>query len=906
MKGKLKAKRFSIARMRECAAAETMVFRTGLARKEVLVMITISGFGVEHAEHGCVTDNPHPRFSYAVQSDKPGVEISQARLTVGEWTGDASDQTSTVYAGAALKPFREYRASLDVRTRDGEHAHAEVAFETGRLNQVWQGRWISDADYDFTEKKVSPVPMVFRKSFACDGVKTIRKARLYATAMGVYEFSCDGKKVGDTYFAPGFTSYKTNLQYQTYDVTDMISDGISHTLLATVAGGWAVGSFVFTRKNRVSADRQALLAELRIEYTDGSVDIIGTDDSWEVSESGPVRMADLYDGETYDATMETGADGTRCPDWHNATLEKPRCQPKRIEADYGSGVVAHETLSPVSVTKREDGELVYDFGQNFAGVVRMRIANGKTGQTIVVRHAEILNRDGSLNTAFLRTAKATATYKCADAANFPQDVQEYSPRFTYMGFRYVGVKGISADDLQIEAVVLHSKLRRIGDFECSDERLNQLQHNIVWGAKSNFVDIPTDCPQRDERMGWTGDIAVFSPTACLNFDMTRFLEKWLKDVKAEQLKTGGIPNTVPVQGYGFPATMPKMAVDWWGDACVLVPWAVYRASGDDTVLRDMYDTMKRYVKACTFWAGLLSFGKSRYIWNTPSVLHFGDWIAPDVPKMSQWQGRAKWTATASLNNTSRTLAHVAQILGNAQDTQYYNDLADKVADAYCSILTDGNGKLANEFQTGYVLPLYLNMFPRSVRGKAVDNLVKLIESNDYRIGTGFPGTPYILFALADNGREDVAYRMLLNTQCPSWLYEVKMGATTIWERWDGLDENGECPIGDDGTDMMISYNHYASGAVGAFLYQRVAGIEAVDAAYRRFKVKPVVGGGLTWAKAHVDTPYGRVGSAWSLDGTHFSITVEVPVGTTCELTLPDGTTTTLRNGVHTVACETNA
>lgn len=866
-------------------------------------MITIVGLSVEHSERSCVTDNPHPRFSYAVRSDRSGVVVDSARLAIGDWTCEVDDQTAVVYGGKPLRPFTEYRVTLDVNTTDGEHAHAETTFETGRLDQGWQGRWISDAGYDFVEKKVSPIPMMFRKTFICDPTKSVRKARLYATAMGVYDFACDGNRIGDRYFAPGFTSYKTNLQYQTYDVTDMVGTGASHTLLATVAGGWAVGSFVFTRKNRVSADRQALLAELRIEYTDGSVEVIGTDASWEVSESGPVRMADLYDGETYDAMMNPGADGSRCKDWRYASLETLRFQPKRIEADYGAGVVAHEILAPVSVVHRVGGEFVYDFGQNFAGVVRIRIANGRAGQTVVVRHAEILNPDGSLNTAFLRTAKATATYTCADADGFPGGVQEYSPRFTYMGFRYVSVQGMAADDLQIEAIVLHSDLRPIGDFECSDNRLNQLQHNIVWGAKSNLMDIPTDCPQRDERMGWTGDIAVFSPTACLNFDMIRFLEKWLRDVKAEQLKTGGIPNTVPVQGYGFPATMPQMAIDWWGDACVLVPWAMYRSSGDATVLHDMYDTMKRYVKACRFWAGLIGFGKARYIWNTPSMLHFGDWVAPDVPKMSQWQKRAKWTATASLNNTSRTLARVAEVLGRNEDARTYDELADKVADAYCGVLTDGNGKLGNEFQTGYVLPLYLNMFPEAVRGNAVNHLVKLIEDNDYCIGTGFPGTPYILFALADNGREDVAYRMLLNTTCPSWLYEVGMGATTIWERWDGLDDNGECPIGDDGTDLMISYNHYASGAVGAFLYQRVAGIEAIEAAYRSFRVRPVLGGGLMWARAHVDTPYGRVGSDWSLDDGRFSITVEVPVGTTCELVLPNGTTMQLPDGVHTAACE---
>lgn len=426
------------------------------------------------------------------------------------------------------------------------------------------------------------------------------------------------------------------------------------------------------------------------------------------------------------------------------------------------------------------------------------------------------------------------------------------------------------------------------------------------GAKSNLVDIPTDCPQRDERMGWTGDIAVFSPTACYNFDMGRFLNKWMLDVKAEQFPGGGIPNTVPRCGYGFPATMPDMAVDWWDDACVLVPWAEYRARGDVEILRKYYSVMKKYVKACTFWAGLLSTGKNKYIWHTPAVFHFGDWVAPDVPKMSQWQGRSKWTATASLRNTSALLAQIAGVLGERDDAAQYRELSEKVADAYCSILTDGNGKLLEEFQTAYVLPLYLDMFPSGeVKAKAADNLVKLVEKNNYCIGTGFPGTPYILFALTDNGHADTAYQMLLNTKCPSWLYEVKMGATTIWERWDGLDENGVCPIGDDGTDMMISYNHYASGAVGDFLYRRVLGLEAVEPGYKTFAVRPVLGGGLTWAKGSVRTPYGEACVDWSMKSGIFIVTIQVPVGTKCELTLPDGTKKVYPSGKYTETCPLN-
>lgn len=845
-------------------------------------MLEITRLTVEHLTADCVTDCPAPHIAFAVRSDRNGAQLTDAEQTVGDWsakvTGDG--QTGTTYKGPALLPFTTYSVQLAAKDDAGETAAASMTFETGRMETPWKGQWITDGDYHFTEAKVSPVPMVFRRKITTD--KPIARARLYATAMGIYEVELNGKKLGDRYFAPGFTSYKSYLQYQTYDVTPFMTG--HDTLTATVAGGWAVGSFVFTRKNRVTADRQALLAELRIEYEDGSVEVIGTDSSWQVTEDSPVRMADIYDGETYDATKETTG-------WHNAAPEMLKITPA-ITAEYGAPVKAHEVMRPMAITTAKDGEVIYDFGQNFAGVIHMKL-NGKAGQVITVRHAEILNPDGTLNTTFLRTAKATATYICRDGE------QEYSPRFSYMGFRYAGVKGIDPKELEIEAVALYSDVAQHGGFHCSDEMLNKLQSNITWSAKSNFVDIPTDCPQRDERMGWTGDINVFAPTALYNFELSRFLEKWLRDVKAEQLPTGGLPNTVPVQGYAFPATMPEMAVDWWGDACVNVPWALYEATGNVDILRAMYPTMQKYVKACRFWAGF-GIGKHRYIWHTPAVLHFGDWVAPDVPKMSQWQGRSKYTATASLCNTSGRLAKIARLLGKDEDAAQYETLSAKVADAYCSILTDGSGKAKDEFQTAYVLPLYLNMFPENVKAKAAENLVKLVEKNDYKIGTGFPGTPYILFALADSGHADTAFKMLLNTQCPSWLYEVRVGATTVWERWDGLDENGECPIGDDGTDQMISYNHYASGAVGAFLYRRVLGVEPVLPGYKLFKFAPLVGGGLTEADGTVGTPYGEIKAAWHIENDEMTAEITVPMGTACTVTLPGGVEQNLSSGSYTL------
>ena len=847
-------------------------------------MLRLRRFACEGLESGCVTDESRPRFSFAFESDRNGTSLREVALEVNGWTWRGAGQAAVRYDGAPLMPCTSYQARVCATDDAGESCEGTLEFETGLLGGTWDAQWISDASYHFDEKGVAPVPMVFRHSFPLGG--TVRRARLYATAMGIYDVELNGRRVGDRYFAPGFTSYGSTLQYQAYDVTEQL--GATNDLVVTVAGGWAVGPFSYTRKNRVTADRQALLLEVRVEFEDGTTQVLGTGEDWQVTEGGPCRMACFYDGETYDARV--ALDNAT---WRPATRETLRVSPALLAED-GAPVRAHEVMHPVSCTKVGD-ELIYDFGQNFAGVVDL-VIDGHDGQTVTVRHAEILKPDGTLNTDFLRTAKATLTYVCREGR------QEFSPRLTYMGFRYVAVRGVNEDSVEVRALALYSDLRATGEFGCSDERLNRLQENIVWSSKSNLMDIPTDCPQRDERMGWTGDIAVFAPTACYNFDMGRFLRKWLRDVRAEQYRTGGIPVTVPSQGFGFPTTIPPMAVDFWGDACVLVPWALYQAEGDVEVLRENFETMKRYVDACRFWAGF-GIGDYRYVWHTPSVLHFGDWVAPDVPKMSQWQGRSRWTATASLQHTSGLVARIAEVLGEKDDAEKYGRLSERVARAYRNVFTDGHGRLKQEFQTAYVLPIQFGMLEGDELRAAVARLAELVAQGGYRIGTGFPGTPYILFALADNGEKDTAFQMLECTSCPSWLYEVVHGATTIWERWDGLDENGNCPIGDDGTDIMISYNHYASGAVGDFLYRRVAGLEALEPGYRRSRVQPLVGGGLRSARGAVETPYGRLASSWKLDGTAFSLEVEVPLGTTCEVVLPDGATHEVGCGTYTFSCE---
>lgn len=810
------------------------------------------------------TDHLQPELAFALESDVPGTSLADATVTVCGQTFDCgNNQTGFPLKGLALQPFAEYPLEIWARDNHGQEAAVAASFRTGRLKLPWEASWITDKDYTFG-KKQSPVPMTFRKCFIIQ--KSIRRAYITATAIGIYELKLNGKKVGDRYFAPGFTSYKRNLQYQFYDVTEQLV--CSNTLIAVVAGGWAVGRFTYENKNKITAPRQALLLELIMEYTDGTAERVVTDNSWEVTRQGNYRKACLYDGETYDASVDLEAvswkhaDATRLPFHPEIALENSR-------------VICREILHPVSHFENSDGEIIYDFGQNFAGVVELRIW-GKAGQVITIHHAEVLEGD-RLYTASLRTAKAEIRYICKEGA------QTYSPRLTYMGFRYIAVTGIAPEALEVKARVLSSDFEESGDFSCSNARLNQLQSNIRWSALSNFVDIPTDCPQRDERQGWTGDIAVFASTACYNFGLSRFLEKWLKDMRIEQGRGGGIPTVIPIQG----CSTPVVAVACWGDSCILVPWAEYLTRGNTELLRRQYPCMKRYLKAVKFWASLSGFGQKKYIWKW--LFQFGDWCAPEG-YIKDWMAKGKWVATAYFANSCGLMAKIAAVLGETQDMIFYTDLREKICQAFRSILTDGSGNLLKDFQTGYVLLLYFDMEQGENRKTMAANLNRLVAEKDYHLSTGFTGTPYLLFALADNGYADTAYRVLMQDTCPSWLYCVKMGATTFWEQWNAITPDGKV--------RDPSMNHYAYGAVGDFLYRRVLGLEPLEGGCRYFRVKPVLGGGLSWAEGFTGTPYGKIQVRWDIQNGIFSVTVNVPVSTTCQLVLPSGKEFELHSGVH--------
>lgn len=842
-------------------------------------MLRISEIQIGHSHGYCITD-VRPNIRFSLESDIQCEAMDYAIISCGDWKIRTSDQINNVYLGEFL-PFTEYEVKIEVFGKSGERAIGYKAFRAGRLDTQWIGKWITDSAYSFPEK-ASPVPMIFKKSFMV--TKPIKRAWMNSTALGIYEICLNGEKVGEDYFAPGFTSYKHQIQYQTYDLTEILTK--ENTLSVTVAGGWAVGSFTYNRKSHISGDRQAFLGEIHIEYVDGTKEIIATDESWSVTEDGPVKMAEWYDGETYDASYDEGKATLRA-----ASITSPKGNPKLL-AQYGESVRALATMEPIEVFTATNGETIYDFGQNFAGVVSFRITDAKAGQTITFRHAELM-MDGDLFVKSLRTAKATMTYICKTGE------QTYSPRFTYMGFRYIGMSGIAPDAIEVKALVLHSDISEIGFFACSNPLLNRLNENIKWGGKSNFMDIPTDCPQRDERQGWTGDTAVFSSTACFNFDMSRFYDKWLLDVIAEQGIGGGIPMVVPKQGDAF----PPLATACWGDACVLVPWAEYLARGDKELLKRQYPSMKKFVKAARRWAFFFGIGPNKsYIWEKP--FQFGDWCAPEG-SAKEWMARGKWIATAYLANSCQIMSKAADILGRYEDVNYFEKLREKVIKAYRAVFTDGKGRLTEEFQSAYVLPLFFGMTEDDETKNMASNLARMLKENDYKIGTGFPSTPYLLFALSDYGYLEEAYKVLLQEECPGWLYEVKVGGTTCWERWDALKPDGTVNFGNETSEDdanfdggMVSFNHYSLGAVGDWLYRRIAGIEATSGGYKTFIVAPKPGGGISWADASIVTPYGKASVAWKIINGQFEMMVQVPVSTTCFVELPNGEKKELGSGEY--------
>jgi alpha-L-rhamnosidase len=861
-----------------------------------------------------------PRLSWWLPDGAARQEACQVRAATDAGThGDtgwvASEQSVLApWGGPPLHSGQRVTWQVRVRTDQGESDWSETAWvEAGLLEPGdWTAQWVSPAEPDRAPAGQRPA-MLLRGEFDLPGPVT--RARLYATAHGIYEAFLNGRRVGDAELTPGYTAYGQRLQVQAYDITALLRPG-RNALGAIVSDGWFRGQVGLPRSHDQWGTDLAFLAQVQATLADGSTvtagtGTAGTGPAWRSARSH-ITAADLIAGQSAD--LRHYQDGWDEPGFDDAAWDpagRPGLGYDRLVASPAPPVRRAAELPAVAVRPVPGGQ-VFDLGQNISGWARLRDL-GPAGTTLTLTHGEATGPDGDVTTAhldvrmpFLPAPLPAGQVDRVISAGRPG--QAFEPRHTTHGFRYVRVAGhprpLAAADLT--GVAVHTDLSRTGWFACSDERVSRLHEAAVWSLRGNACDIPTDCPTR-ERAGWTGDWQAFVPAAAFAFDVAGFSVKWLRDLAAEQWPGGLVANLAPSP----PAESAGSPLAWlngsagWGDAAVIVPWEIYRAYGDAGLLDEQWPSM-------TAWLGYVEQAAAsgrhpgraarypvprpheRYLWDTG--FHFGEWLEPGAdlgPAGLDALRRADHgaVATAYFARSAGLLSRIAAVTGRPAEAARYRDLAGRVRAAWQAEFARADGRLDPDTQATYARALAFGLLPEASRAAAASRLVALIRAGGSRLGTGFLSTPLLLPALADAGYLDVAYDLLLADTIPSWLYMIDQGATTLWERWDGMGADG-VPHG--------SLNHYARGAVITFLHRYVAGIALLDdfPGYRRFRVQPRPGGGITWARARHDSPYGRIESAWEAGPGGLRLSVTVPPGTTAEVVLPDGSRRDAAPGRH--------
>jgi alpha-L-rhamnosidase len=723
----------------------------------------------------------------------------------------------------------------------------------------WSAAMISPAD-DF-----AGAPLL-RAEFALeDGHGAVVSAELAVSSLGVFEVYVNGRAAGPDVLSPGWSSYEWRLRYRTYDVTGLLQP--TTVLGISLGNGWSRGRLGWNGKRAFYGDRLAVIAQLEVTYADGHRQLVSTDETWRAGPSATLAN-DLYDGQTIDARRAGDTwlrPGAALPGWGG--VETLEFDTSRLTPYVGPPVIRHESLRPVAIWPSPSGRTLVDFGQNLVGWLRFTVT-GEAGTEITIRHGEVLEH-GELGVRPLRSAQATDRFILSGGED------HFEPTKTFHGFRYAEISGWPAELTpdSLEAIVVYSDLRRTGHFECSDPMLNQLHRNVTWGLRGNFLDVPTDCPQRDERLGWTGDIAVFAPSAAYLYDVGAFLRDWLRDLAAEQQARDGlvpvvVPDVLKYENHPKVFTDPE-TVAIWSDAAVWVPWALWEASGDRVVLEDQYASMTahaRRVESLLSPAGL---------WDTGFQL--GDWLDPQAPPGDPFKVKADphVVATACFYRTACTVADTAEVLGLANDARHFRVLAGRVRAAFNQHYVAVDGTVRSDCATVYALAIVFGLLDELMTARAGDRLAVLVKENGYRISTGFAGTPYVTDALTQTGHLDDAYRLLLERECPSWLYPVMMGATTIWERWDSM-----LPDGTINPGQMTSFNHYALGAVADWIHRTIGGIAPLEPGYSKVLIAPQPGGGLSWATASLETAHGLVEVHWRETGPSLTIEAALPAGIT--------------------------
>lgn len=770
---------------------------------------------------------------------------------------------------------------------------APVTFLSGVIDNAWQAKFISaETEKDADNSKGTYI----RREISLE--KEVESASVYATAFGLYHFFINGQRIGTDEMTPGWTSYHKHLMYQTYDVTSLLKKG-ANVLGAHLGAGWYKGLMSFNHIRNIYGKQTAFLAELHVKYQDGSENVFSTDDNWRGTDS-PVIFSEIYDGEIYDARLEQPGWnhlGFNDKEWHSVQIISG--DTSILSPQYASKAGINDCLKPKRIFQTPKGETVVDFGQNMTGWIKFSV-NGKAGDRVILKCFEVLDREGNAYFANLRAAKEQIDYTCHGG-----DTEIYHPNFTYQGFQYAQIVSWPGTPRMenFVACTVHSVMEQTGFFECSNSDINQLQHNILWGLKGNFLDVPTDCPQRDERLGWTGDAQIFSRTACYLMNTYAFYEKWLQDVAADQTPEGGVPHVVPdvLTGYSEKDTFMNQGTDSataWADAAVVLPWSMYLTFGDTGIIHQQYDSMKKWIDF------MHSHADDKGIWHYK--LQFGDWVALDAEPGSYFGATPnELVCSAYYAYSTGLFAKMAKAIGREIDAAVYETRYRQIVQHYRNNFFDAKGNLIAQTQTAHVISLYFNLVADKYRAKIAKRLVELIRKEGGHLVTGFVGTPYICHALSQNGYIKEAWELLLKEDFPSWLYQVKHGATTIWEHWDGLKPDGTMWSAD-----MNSFNHYAYGAIGEWLYRAAAGLEIDEShpGYQNILFQPLFGEGISYVKASYESVYGKVEIHWQINENTGCVKIIVPVNTTAQLRLdnvseiiePDGLTfSLLKNGYET-------
>ncbi|MDO5575408.1 MAG: family 78 glycoside hydrolase catalytic domain [bacterium] len=840
------------------------------------------------------------QIGWQLEADRRGVFQKSYQVQLAEdcdfemllYDSDVVDSDESAHvqldlSAGLLSSMKRYWLRARVWTTQGEESHWQVSsFVTSLLsNQEWNAKFITiETEGDSQESR----GFYLRREFSTG--KQMKAAYVCSTALGLYHLYLNGKRISTDEMTPGWTSYRKHLLYQTYDVTQEIREG-RNVIGAMVGAGWYKGEMGFLHQRNNYGEVAAFSARLAVEYTDGSREWLITDETW-CGAFGPILFSEIYDGEIYDARKEI-SNWSQCEctymDWmsvHNIDF------PEHVLTPQAGCRVREITKVPAKeILTTPEGDTVINFGQNMTGWVNFEI-KGYAGARVELNCFEVLDSKGNVYLDNLRKAKATLIYICKD-----DQAVRYKPNFTYQGFQYVRVKeypgAVRAE--KFTAYAVHSDMEETGTFSCSNQDLNQLHHNIVWGMKGNFLDVPTDCPQRDERVGWTGDAQIFCRTASYLMDTYTFYTKWLRDVAADQTEEGGVPHIVPDFLIG------KNVDDWlvsqgahsaaaWADVAVIMPWTLYLMYGDTKVIRDQYESMKA-------WICFMQTHAVDHIWNYK--LQFGDWVALDAEEGSYFGATPNdLTCTAYYAYSTGLFAKMAAVIGNEEDAVAYRKLYQEIVEKYQSTFFDRTGHLTAQTQTAQIVTLYFGLAPEAYHENVVQDLLKLLKKENGHLVTGFVGTPYFCHALSENGHTEEAYDLLLKDDFPSWLYQVKMGATTVWEHWDGLKPDGTMWSPD-----MNSFNHYAYGAVAEWLYRVGAGIECDEQTpgFRHFMIAPHIGGRLSFMNVSYRSIYGTIVSDWKTEYGRTTLHIEIPGNTTADICLTGAVQVTECDGLEFIS-----